>query len=236
MVGLGLIASLGACNIATVVEIALKPSGAGVVRVEAVADKQAAAQIGDARVDVHLGDLKAIGWTVTDPVVHDDGSFTVTLSRPFTSVDEGREVLAALSGPNGPLRDVSLTKSTGLGRTSVKLTGAADLTEGLAVLSDADLATTLGGDKLGAPLADLVERYEVTEADAFSLTVRAVVDGDIASETTVSAGQRKEFEAKASQSQLGRIFVAFVSSVLLVAGAALAVTSLRRRRTAKPSN
>lgn len=224
-------ALVGGCNVAAVVDISVRASGAGSVHVQATADKQAASQFGDPKVGVRLGDLRAAGWTVAEPVLGADGSLTISVQRDFASVAEGQAVLARLSGSGGPLRDMTLSKTTGLGRSRVELSGVADLSGGLSVLSDASLAQALGGDPLGAPINDLVDRYEVSEHDAFSLTVRARVGEKVASESVVAAGERKDFSAHASQWSLGRLAFGAICVALALAGLGLAGVSLLHGRS-----
>ena len=222
---------MGACNVTATIDIAARGSGAGDVRVTALLDPQAAAQLGDPATGVRLGDLRAAGWTtnVSDP--RNDGAIEVSVSRSFKSVEQGTEVLAALVGPAGPVRDLRLTKSTGWGRSRVAVSGVVDLTNGLATLGDSVLTTALGGEALGAPIGELVERYEVSEKDAFTLTLRAEVAGD-RDEVTVRAGENAEFAAQHGSWKFGRLLFGLGGLILLLAGVALAliVRNSRLRR------
>ena len=78
------------------------------------------------------------------PRKEDDGLTWVRASRSFSGADEANAVLAQLSGPDGPLRDLRLSHSRSVLRTTTRLTGVVDLAGGLAAFADADLVARVG--------------------------------------------------------------------------------------------
>jgi FMN phosphatase YigB (HAD superfamily) len=104
---------------------------------------------------VRLDDVAAGGWVVGDPVVDDDGAATFTASKPFSRPDELPEVLAEISGPDGPFADLGLELARPFARTRYRVEGALDGSVGVDAFADPDVAAALGGLPFGRDLAEL---------------------------------------------------------------------------------
>ena len=62
----------------------------------------------------------------------------------FADADEANQVLAQLSGPDGPYEGLVITRTAGLLSTTTELKGTMDLSAGVAMFGDPQLTETLG--------------------------------------------------------------------------------------------
>jgi hypothetical protein len=130
--------------------------------------------------DVRLDDIRAAGWTVSDPAKGTDGSLALTLAKPFHTPAEATAILGELNGPDGPLRNLSVGLDQSFAVVSSSLTGTVQLNGGLGAFSDAALAQALGS----APLANLVTQ-PTDQVMGLTVTARfpgrvTTANGDIA--------------------------------------------------------
>jgi hypothetical protein len=117
-------------------------------------DDAALKRVGDPARALRADDLVQAGWEVD--AASKEGDLTwIRVHHTFETPEEGTALLAQLSGPDGPYRDMLITRSDGFFSTSVKVTGEVDTTAGLAMFGDPQLATTLGGDASGGLLAKI---------------------------------------------------------------------------------
>lgn len=157
---------LAGCQTTAWVRVDVNPDGSGSVTVDVYLDAEAAAQVGDLSKMVRVEDLKRDGWKVIGPAprrkvmaelggnagtVVEGGAVQIHLEHPFADVDEANGILQSLSGPDGPLTDVALSRHSSLFRTDLRFTGTVDLSHGLDTFGDVDLTKVLGGS-----LADTV--------------------------------------------------------------------------------
>jgi hypothetical protein len=139
-------------------------------------DDEALARVGDLDQALSADDLRAAGWEV-DPAVK-EGEFTwVRVHQAFATPQEGTALLAQLSGPDGPYRDMLITHDDGLLSRSVKVTGQIDTTAGLAMFGDAQLAAALGGDASGGLLAKIQAEEGRPPAEMVGLELAVVLPG-----------------------------------------------------------
>lgn len=117
-------------------------------------DDAALKRVGDPARALRADDLVQAGWEV-DAASKEDDLTWIRVHHTFETPEEGTALLAQLSGPDGPYRDMLITRSDGFFSTSVKVTGEVDTTAGLAMFGDPQLATTLGGDASGGLLAKI---------------------------------------------------------------------------------
>jgi hypothetical protein len=143
---------LAGCRLDVAVDVAMRADGTGTVTMTATADPELVAAAPSVFADLRLTDVRAAGWTVSDPARGADGSMAVTLSKPFRTPAEATAVLAELNGPDGPLRGLTVTLDRSFAVVASSLTGTVGLSGGLGAFSDAALAQALGSP----PLANLV--------------------------------------------------------------------------------
>ncbi len=162
--------------------------GSGEVTVAVALDAEALARVPDVDDDgtagpadlaalVRTEDLVAAGWTVGEPAEAGDGGASLTISRPFGTPDEADLILAELTGPDGALRDLDVSRSTSFGRTELAFTGTADLSGGLEAFGDEGLAAALDGEPLGQDVAAIEAAAGVPLADAVTVEITADLDG-----------------------------------------------------------
>lgn len=250
---------LGGCKTSASVLVTVKPNGSGTVVVEVHLDRAAAEQVGDVSKLLAVDDLKRAGWKIAGPGWPPDvneslhrpaqkqgvqrGSVLVYLEHDFTDVDEANEILATLSGPDGPYKGVRVERSSSSSRTTLRVTGNVDLSKGLDTFGDAALTRALG-----APLSQVVARSGgvVPEGDDLVVALgvetepeqpwngaaadRGVSPGFVT--TSASLGEKgKPIDVTTSWTHRGRIVLVALGVALLgLVVAVVVVVAVRRRR------
>ncbi len=166
---------LAGCRVDVRVATTMQADGSGQVALTVTCDADVVAKRPEVLSDLRLDDAKAAGWTVTAPARTPDGGATVTLTKPFRTPAEGTKVLAEISGPQGPLRDLRLAQNRSFARVASSFSGTAQLAGDLAAFSDAALSQQLGA----VPLADLVTPQQLT--DGLRLQVTTQLPGAVTS-------------------------------------------------------
>ena len=174
-----------ACQVRTTVTVEVDDDGSGTVEVAVGLDADALSRVPDldgdgapAPADVaamlRSDDLVAAGWTVAEPEADADGTTWVRASRPFGTPEEAEQILAGLTGPDGALRDLEVTREEAFGRTTYGFSGTADLSGGIEAFGDEGLAAALEGEPLGEDAAAIEQRVgrPLAEALTFELTAR----------------------------------------------------------------
>jgi hypothetical protein len=167
------VALLAGCRLDVGAEVVMGEDGSGTVTITVLADAELLAKAPGALADLRLDDLTSGGWTVDGPAAVDAGAQRLVVSKPFTSPEHGARVLGELSGPAGPLRDVTLDWARTFGTVRSAFAATARLDGGLAGLGDADLMTALGG-RVG-----LSDRVTGDVADGLKLTITARLPGRV---------------------------------------------------------
>lgn len=139
-------------------------------------DDAALKRVGDPRAALRASDLEQAGWVV-DATSREGDLTWIRVHHSFSTPEEGTALLAQLSGPDGPYRDMLIRRSDGLLSTSVKVTGQIDTTAGLAMFGDEKLATTLGGDASGGLLAKIEAEEKAPPASMVDLALVVTVGG-----------------------------------------------------------
>jgi hypothetical protein len=147
------------CQAVLRTEADLHADGSGVVRAGLGLDADALAQLGDPAKELRLDDLRQAGWSVSGPDKEKDGLTWVRLSKGFATPDQGSEVAAQLSGPDGPFKAFRFTHGRSFLKTKTSFSGVVDLSNGLAGLSDPALQQALGNFSPGLDLAGLRQRF-----------------------------------------------------------------------------
>ena len=232
-----LVVVLGACRVDGSVTVRVEEDGSGTVvaRVRLDAEAvQAATSGGAALADaVRLDDLEAGGWRSTGWRERKDGGASLTVSKPFARAEDAGAVVAELSGPDGPVRDVEVTREASTFRTEWSFSGVADLEElktGLA--TDQEVVSKLAAERVD--VAALDQRLLADTRDALRLRVTADLPQSSAEVYPVRPGTKVVMETSSSETAMGRILllvlgiaVGLAAVVLLVAGE----LRTRRRRT-----
>jgi cobalamin biosynthesis Mg chelatase CobN len=167
---------LAGCRLDVDVSTTIGEDGHGSVTVTLQADAELLARAPGALADLRLDDLKAAGWTASGPTVAASGGATLTLSKPFATPEQATQVLAEVSGTNGPLQGMAVAQQRLGTRLTTSFSGQAQ-PPGLEGFADPQLVAALGG----VPLADRVTAEQL--AAGFGLTVRAWLPGTVVSTT-----------------------------------------------------
>ena len=161
-------------QIETKVDVGL--DGKGVITQGIGFDDAALKRVGDPARALRAEDLVQAGWVV-DASTREGDLTWIRVHHSFSTPEEGTALLAQLSGPDGPYRDMLITRSDGLLSTSVKVTGQIDTTAGLAMFGDEKLATTLGGDASGGLLARIEAEEKAPPASMVDLALVVTAGG-----------------------------------------------------------
>jgi hypothetical protein len=230
------------CQLRLSAGIEVRDDGSGTVHAAVGFDDEALGQVGDLGGALRADDLRAAGWDVDGPAREDDGLTWVRASKGFDDPDEAAVVAAQLSGPEGPFRDFRVTRERSLLRTRTSFTGVADLSAGLAGLSDADLQAAIGDFDLGLDLEGLRRRFGDALGDRVRVEVSATLPGkvDAASTTatveggravwTPAPGERLELTAEAELRRLAPLVYGTLALVVVALGLVGVGLRLRQRR------
>jgi len=233
LVALALLLVLTACSVDATVTVKVRDDGSGDVTAVVTADAEAvqAAEVGGGKLEdrVRLSDLPAAGWTVEPWVRNPDGSATLTLRKPFTSVDEIPGILHELNGDHGPLQSSAFTRARSFFSTKYTATGAIDLGAiGTGIADDPELVQQLqaqGIDVAGidAQLLDQLQR---------ALSVRLVVElpGHEPVTFEPAAGATASVDASSSVQDTRRVMLVAIAGGLLVLAMVVALWPRRRKR------
>lgn len=217
---------VSACSVDTTVTVKVREDGSGFVRVDVTADAEAVqqAQVGGGTLEerVRLTDLAAAGWTVEPWVRNLDGSASLTLSKPFTSVDQVVGILEELSGDAGPLQQAEFTRTRSFFSTKTAATATVDvdaMTTG--ILADPELVASLQAQGLDVAVVDQQLAAQLREAFHLRLVVelpdgqRTVVEPAPGAPATVDSAASVLDTRRILFVVLALVFVAGVVVVLL---------------------
>ncbi|MDQ1414512.1 MAG: hypothetical protein QOF81_125, partial [Acidimicrobiaceae bacterium] len=229
---------LSACQATVRVGVDVKQNGGGSVTVTAHLDRDAASFA----PSVRTSDLVKSGWKVVGPTSVANGGVDFTATKSFASPAQAKTIVAELSGPTGPFRDLSIARHQSFFRTATTFQGNIDLTCGLDCFSDPQLKQALGGapdlgidpSKLQADAGIIVDRL-------FQFEVAARLPGTLKSSNAPTQagngalwkarlGQRAVLTAGAQAWNVGHILLVVAVGILLLAGVVLAALTLRPGR------
>jgi hypothetical protein len=237
-----------ACEVRTRVEVSVEEDGSGTVEVAVGLDRAALAEVPDLDGDgtsgvadlaalVRTEDLEAAGWRVVEPREAGSDTTWIRVSKPFGTPEEANAILAEITGPSGPLRDLRLSRSTGFASTELSFTGTADLSGGLEAFGDSGLAQALDGEPLGEDVAQIEQRLGQPLAEAFRLDVIVDLPGSLDANTDDRSGgaarwsprlgdEARSLSASGSVRDWPVVLVTVLAGVFLVAALATAVRLL----------
>jgi len=185
-----------ACRVDATVTVDVADDGTGHVEVVVQLDAAAVDAIGGLDKRVRVADLTDAGWTVDGPHRVTGGQARetaegatagvagaqVVVRKAFHHPDHLGAVLAEVVGPDA-ISDVLLVRQRDFAKTTWSLDGRIDLSMGLKLLADAELAAVLDGLPFARSDAELAELAGCGDAScepasAFSLTLVAVMPTD----------------------------------------------------------
>jgi len=139
-------------------------------------------------------------------------------------------VLAQLSGPDGPYKDLVVTRTSGLLSTTTEVTGTMDLSAGVSMFGDPQLAQALGADGSGG----LVPKIEAEEGRPIEdmVDVALTVDLPGADETVQGAlgSGPQPIDVSSSTSHLLSLLWKLFVVALIVLTAVVVGLRIRARR------
>ncbi|HVX16717.1 MAG TPA: hypothetical protein VHA73_01685 [Acidimicrobiales bacterium] len=231
---------LAGCQATADVTVKVKNDGSGEIEVVVRVDAAAAKRLPPPAGLLSVADLRRAGWTVAGPTVGPDGSFSATVSHHFASLIDGNRLLAELSGPEGPLRDLHMSRHVSLTSTRWRLDGTVDLSKGVDALGDPTLTAALGNRTLSSLLPSLQRPGDGPLSSAVRVSVQADLPGHPSdSSTPVGAGlgqraQTFQFTSKRSNGIAPWLLLAAaVALVGLLLATWWAVRGFRRDRRAR---
>ncbi len=203
-------------------------------------DDAALRRVGDPARALRAQDLVDAGWTV-DPAVREGDLTWVRVHQDFSTPERANELLAQLSDPSGPLRDLEVIRTTGPLSDAVRFSGVLDTTVGLSAFGDRALADALGGDASGGLLARVEREEGRPPADMVAMDVRVTAGGETRTWSS-SFGEPSEQQMKVSSSRwkilefLGTVLLVLLTLLTVaVIGLRLRVRLRRNRRLMRPS-
>ena len=216
------------CRVQIETKIDVVLNGKGTITQGIGFDDAALKRVGDPAQALRADDLVQAGWEV-DAASKEGGLTWIRVHQSFETPEEGTALLAQLSGPDGPYRDMLIKRSDGLLSTSVKVTGQIDTTAGLAMFGDQQLATTLGGDASGGLLAKIEAEEKAPPASLVGLDLIVTAGGTTKTyEASFTDTDTQKVKVSSSKDKfleiLGTLFV------LLLVAITAAVIGLRYRK------
>ena len=215
------------CEVRIHTTVSMSGNGHGTVTQAVGFDDAALARVGDLDQQVAGDDLRAAGWVI-DPAVKEGDITWVRAHHAFSSPAQATALVAQLSGPDGPYRDVRVTRSDGLLSNDETVEGVIDPTAGFSMFGDPALTTTVGGDGTGGLLDRIAAQEGRPAADMVTVSFTAELPG-LTRTTDVSFSDTRPtaFRMDSSTSKLLDLLGTLV--VLLLMGATIAVVGLRIR-------
>jgi hypothetical protein len=218
------------CRVQIETKIDVGLDGKGTITQGIGFDDAALKRVGDPAQALSADDLVSAGWEVD--AASKEGDLTwIRVHHSFATPEEGTALLAQLSGPDGPYRDMLIKRSSGVFSTSVKVTGQIDTTAGLAMFGDAQLAAALGGDASGGLLAKIEAEEGRPPAEMVGLSLTVGLPGKLKThDASFSDTAVQQVKASSSQGKLLRFLETIVVVVLVTLTAAVFGLRWRARR------
>jgi hypothetical protein len=231
-----LAALLTGCKVDAVTTITVAPNGSGVVNVRAHLDADAVRVVerNGVKLDqqIALADLPKAGWRVTPWQRNTDGSADIQLSHSFGNEQDLVQVLGALTGRDGVLRDPQLIHSRNFVRDRDGVTVTADLSAlKSGVRQDKELSSRLQAAGIDVAAVDYVLGAQLKDSFSLALTLR--VPHNETRTYRFHAGQRQSVDLASSNIHWNQVMMLLIGSILVFLALLLylsASISARRRR------
>jgi hypothetical protein len=229
---------LAGCRVDTALTVHVNEDGSGVVTAQVRLDAAAvsAATSGGVGLDdaVRLDDLTQAGWRSTGWRKQKDGGAVLRVSKRFARAQDAGAVVAELNGPDGPVRDVKVTRDASTFTTHWSFSGIADLKDlKTGVATDQELIQKLAAERVD--VAALDQRLVADTKDALRLRVTADLPHSSPKPYPVKPGTTVAMRTSSSQTAMGRIVLLLVGIAVGLAAVILLVAGelrSRRRRAA----
>lgn len=166
---------LAACRVDMRTTVNVAENGSGTIMVVVTADAEVVSNAPELTTSLNLDDLRTAGWTVDVQSPNADGGLSVTVQRGFANADEASLFLSQLSGDNGPLRNLSLTRAGSVNDARYALTGQAGLPQGVAGFADSEALAVLGSP----PFAASLEAQGVVLSDVLTMDLTLTMPGKV---------------------------------------------------------
>jgi hypothetical protein len=186
------------CRVDVNVNVAMLDDGSGVVAITAVADAAVVQQAPDLATDLRFDDAKAAGWNVTGPVSEPGGGLRVVLTQAFRTPRQATQILADVSGPNGPLIGITLSRTRDGALTTFELSGNLQVIGGFDAFMDETLLAAVGA----APYATELAAAGIQPADAAAISFTASLPGNVLHTTSVEQAGTLSWRVPADGSQV----------------------------------
>jgi hypothetical protein len=208
-------------------DVAVEEDGSGRVEVVVALDRDAARRVPGLEDQLEVDDLEAAGWEVTGPERVDDGGVEVRASKGFASLDGLGDVVAEVSGRDGPLSDLVVERDRAAFGDTWRVEGEADLRDGLEAFGDAGLRERLGGTSFGMSDEELEEAAGGPLEEAVRFRVTADVPGGGGAWEPV-LGERTALEADSRTWEAARLGLLALAVVLALGAVAMVLVRPRR--------
>lgn len=166
---------LASCRVDVTASVNVADNGSGLITVSIAADAATVQAAPELAQSLNLDDLREIGWDATVQTDRPDGGLLVVLSRSFATTDQATSLLQQLSGDNGPLRELTITRSGSRNDATFTFSGRGGLPEGLAGFADTEALSVLGG----APFAQSLAASGASLTDTLGVVLRITLPGEI---------------------------------------------------------
>ena len=232
--------ALAGCKVELNTTVNVADNGSGTITVTALADAEVAQRAPELGESLNLDDLRAAGWNVEVQNPAPDGGLSIVAQRPFANTDEAGFFLAQISGEDGPLRGLTLTRTGRLNDATYTITGSGGLPKGLAGFADAEALAILGS----SPFDQTLVRSGLALSEALTMSLRITLPGKVLTTDGVVApradddvtstiswdipvdGLTTDINASTRDSDLSALAADIASRVLLVVLILLVVAAL----------
>lgn len=219
---------LASCQARVDVTTQVAADGSGTVVVGVGLDADAMRRAGDLEQQLRVDDLRTAGWQVDAPSPEADGFTWVRARKDFSEPSQLGEIMAELTGSDGPFRDFELKRSSSLLGTDYRYRGTVDLTKGPAAFSDPDLSAALGGDPFGGTLGAIEQAEGKPVAEMVQFRVSVDLPGASATKVwTPGFADASATHITASSSERGLFSRLWIVGVVLI-GVAIVLVLLRQ--------
>jgi hypothetical protein len=167
----------GGCRVDVAMDVDVEEDGSGRVEVVVALDRDAARRVPGLDDQLVVDDLESAGWDVSGPSPVDGGGVEVRATKGFASLDGLADVVAEVSGRDGPLSDLVVERDRVAFGDTWRVRGEADLRDGLEAFGDAGLRERLGGTSFGMSEEELEEAAGRPLDEAVRFRVSADVPG-----------------------------------------------------------
>jgi hypothetical protein len=209
-------------------DVAVEDDGSGRVEVVVALDRDAARRVPGLEDQLVVDDLESAGWEVTGPERVDGGGVEVRATKAFASLDGLDDVVAEVSGADGPLSDLVVERDRAAFGDTWRVRGDADLRDGLESFGDAGLRERLGGTSFGMSEDELEEAAGRPLDEAVRFRVTADVPGGQGSWDPV-LGERTVIDADSRTWAWPRLALLGIAVVLALGALVMLVVRPRAR-------